>query len=93
MLHFLAKNVEVRRYRLLDGRGNFYDSKSPGTLGGYRRRKVYGRLDCPSAPRWLAKGHYLQHRVFADEKVAQAAGYRPCGVCMQQAYRKWKRTV
>jgi len=54
----------------------------PGTLGGNRWLKIYGRLDCPSALRWIARGHYVRHRVFfADEATARAAGYRPCRVC------------
>ena len=71
-------------YRLLGPDGRFYESATPGTLGGHRRTKVYGRLDCPSALRWIAKGHYVRHRVFfADEQTARAAGYRPCKVCMR----------
>ena len=27
---------------------------------------------------------------FKDEETAVAAGYRPCGVCMKEAYKKWK---
>jgi methylphosphotriester-DNA--protein-cysteine methyltransferase len=58
-------------------------SDAPGTLGGHRRLKIYGRLDCPSALRWIARGHYVRHRVFfADEATARAAGYRPCKVCI-----------
>jgi methylphosphotriester-DNA--protein-cysteine methyltransferase len=61
------------------------DSPVPGTLGGHRRLKIYGRLDCPSALRWLAKGHYARHRVFfADEDEAVSCGYRPCKVCMKK---------
>lgn len=55
----------------------------PGTLGGNQRLKIYGRLDCPSALRGIAPGHYARQRVFfADEEAARAAGYRPCRVCM-----------
>ncbi len=66
-------------------------SAEPGSLGGHKKLKIYGRLDCPSAKRFLAKGQYAQHRVFfSDETTAISAGYRPCGVCMKEAYRKWK---
>lgn len=66
-------------------------SCEPGTLGGHRKLKIYGRLDCPSAARYLQKGQYAQNRVFfKDEETARAAGYRPCGVCMREAYLKWK---
>ena len=83
--------MEQKKYRLLDETGKEYLSDTPGTLGGHKKLKIYGRLDCPSALRYIAKGQYVQHRVFfADEKTAVAAGYRPCGVCMKEAYRKWK---
>ena len=53
--------------------------------------KIYGRLDCPSALRAIARGQYVQHRVFfADEHVAIAAGYRPCGSCLRSEYRQWR---
>jgi methylphosphotriester-DNA--protein-cysteine methyltransferase len=32
----------------------------------------------------------VEHRVFfADEDVAVAAGYRPCGNCLRPKYREW----
>jgi methylphosphotriester-DNA--protein-cysteine methyltransferase len=78
-------------YTLIGADGRPYESDMPGTLGGYKPRKIYGRLDCPSALRYIAKGHYVRHRVFfADEATAVAAGYRPCAVCMPEAYRAWK---
>jgi len=77
-------------YRLLDANGDIVTSDTPGLLGGNRRLKIYGRLDCPSALRALPRG-YARHRVFfADEANAIAAGYRPCGVCMRAEYRRWK---
>jgi methylphosphotriester-DNA--protein-cysteine methyltransferase len=80
----------VRTYTLLDGDGRPYRSRTPGTLGGHRRSRIYGRLDCPTALRWIAKGQYVQHRVFfADEETALAAGYRPCGHCLREKYRAW----
>jgi methylphosphotriester-DNA--protein-cysteine methyltransferase len=61
-------------------------------VGGHRKLKGYGRLDCPSALRWIATGHYVRHRVFfADAATAIAAGYRPCAVCLPDAYRAWKQ--
>lgn len=81
-----------KTYRLVDARGAVFESATPGTLGGHRRTKIYGRLDCPGALRWLAKGHYATHRVFfRDAATARAAGYRPCAVCLPDAYRKWKQ--
>jgi len=83
----------VRRiYTLIGTDGLPYMSETKGTLGGYRRKKIYGRLDCSNAMRWIARGHYVKDRVFfADEATAIAAGYRPCGKCMPAEYQAWKR--
>ena len=80
-------------YRLTGPDGKIYESAAPGTLGGNRRTKVYGSLrECRSARRALDRGTYMANRVFfADEATAVAAGYRPCGSCMPEAYAAWKR--
>jgi methylphosphotriester-DNA--protein-cysteine methyltransferase len=62
-----------------------------GTLGGHRGTRLYGRLDCPAALRAIARGGYVNQRVFfRDERQARAAGFRPCAVCLPQKYRAWK---
>jgi methylphosphotriester-DNA--protein-cysteine methyltransferase len=82
----------VSRYTLIGRDGRPYRSATPGTLGGHRRGRLYGRLDCPAARRALARGGYAAHRVFfADERTALAAGYRPCAVCLPDRYARWKR--
>jgi len=82
----------MRQYRLIGADGAEYASSTPGTLGGHRRTKVYGRLDCAGALRWIAKGHYVRHRVFfADESTAVAAEYRPCARCLPVEHAAWKR--
>ena len=48
----------AKRYELIGADGKPYESEIPGTLGGHRRNKVYGRLDCAGALRWIAKGYY-----------------------------------
>ena len=81
----------TKTYKLVDENGKPHLSQTPGTIGGYKKRKIYGRLDCPSALRHIAKGEYVKHRVFfADEATAIKAGYRPCGICMKEAYKVWK---
>lgn len=76
-------------YKLVGADGNEVLSAVPGTLGGNRRLKIYGRLACRSAIGSLPTG-YAKHRVFfADEATALAAGYRPCGTCMQAEYDAW----
>ncbi|MDY7104906.1 MAG: Ada metal-binding domain-containing protein [Actinomycetota bacterium] len=78
-------------WRLVGPDGRACDSPVPGTLGGHRRGRIYGRLDCPSALRAIARGGYVRDRVFfADEATAIAAGYRPCAVCLPDAYRHWR---
>lgn len=80
-----------RSYKLIGRDGKPFTSNEPGTLGGHRKLKGYGRLDCPSALVWIAKGHYVRHRVFfADEATAIAAGYRPCARCLPDRYRLWR---
>ena len=84
----------AKLYRLLGPDGREVLSSSPGTLGGYRPKRIYGRLDCPSALRALAKGGYAANRVFfADEAAAEAAGYRPCAKCLPEEYAQWKSAV
>jgi len=84
--------TEEKAYTLIGPDGEPCQSSLPGTLGGYRRNKLYGRFDCPSALRAIAKGGYVKHRVFfADEQTAISAGYRPCAVCMPNEYAAWKK--
>jgi hypothetical protein len=78
-------------FTLVGPDGASYESAERGTLGGHRRQKLYGRLDCASAARAIASGGYVQHRVFfADEATAVSAGYRPCARCMPDEYATWK---
>jgi methylphosphotriester-DNA--protein-cysteine methyltransferase len=85
--------VTEKTYRLIGADGRPFDSATKGTLGGHRRSKIYGRLDCPGALRAIVRGNtYQKSRVFfADEATAIAAGYRPCAVCLRDAYRKWRQ--
>jgi methylphosphotriester-DNA--protein-cysteine methyltransferase len=76
---------------LIGADGRERPSSAAGTLGGHRRTRVYGRLDCPAALGLIARGCDMRHRVFfADEATAIAAGYRPCGACMRDEYRRWR---
>jgi hypothetical protein len=80
-----------KTWTLLGPDNQFYISQVPGELGGHRKGKVYGRMDCRSALSAIARGGYVQHRVFfLNASDAVAAGYRPCAVCMPGAYAAWK---
>ncbi|WP_371922204.1 Ada metal-binding domain-containing protein [Pseudomonas sp. DG56-2] len=81
-------------WRLIGADGLEHLSDQPGQFGGHRRSKIYGRLDCPGALRAIARGGYVKHRVFfLDAQAAQAAGYRPCAVCMPVQYKRWKMSA
>ncbi len=89
-----SDRTRARTYTLIVADDVAFESPTPGTLGGHRRNRGYGRLDCPSALRWLAKGKYSRHRVFfADEATAIAAGYRPCGRCLPGRYAAWRAAL
>ena len=80
-----------RAWALIGASGKPYDSSKPGKVGGHRRTRVYGRLDCPAALRAIARGGYVNSRVFfRDAATARAAGYRPCAACMPREYARWK---
>ena len=78
-------------YVLLGADRRPYRSSSPGRFGGHRRNRIDGRLDRRTALGAISDGSYVASRVFfADEPAAVAAGYRPCAVCMPDAYHAWK---
>ena len=80
-----------KTWKLVGFDGKLYPSAVPGTLGGHRRRRIYGRLDCRSAVLAIARGGYIRHRVFfLNEEDARAAGYRPCAVCLPADYTRWR---
>jgi methylphosphotriester-DNA--protein-cysteine methyltransferase len=79
-------------YTLIGPDGTPFRSNAPGALGGHRRTKVHGLLDCPAALRAINRGGYVKWRVFfPDEETARTAGYRPCAVCLPEKYRRWKQ--
>lgn len=87
----MPRKNSSKKYTLIGSDGQPYESVVKGTLGGHRKLKLYGRLDCPSALYFIANGHYVKHRVFfLDEEDAIAAGYRPCAKCLPEKYKKWK---
>jgi hypothetical protein len=85
-----ARSAAIARYLLTLADGTTAPSAEPGRLGGNRVSKIYGRLDCASAIRALPRGYAKRRVFFTDEATAVAAGYRPCAVCMREAYRRWK---
>lgn len=83
--------ARAESYTLIGGDGRPYTCAVKGTWGGHSDARIYGRLDCPTAVRAIARGGYVNSRVFfADEATAVAAGYRPCGACCKERYREWR---
>jgi methylphosphotriester-DNA--protein-cysteine methyltransferase len=88
----ILERTPSKTWTLLDANGRPYESALPGAIGGHCKQRLYGRLDCPSALRAIARGGYVTNRVFfRDEDTAIAAGFRPCGVCMPERHAIWKR--
>jgi methylphosphotriester-DNA--protein-cysteine methyltransferase len=81
-----------RTWTLLGPDGKPYLSGRRAALGGHRKSRIYGRLDCPAALRALARGGYAANRVFfLNQAHARAAGYRPCAACLPKEYASWKK--
>ena len=56
------------------------------SFAGNEKLKIYGKLNCSSGKRMKK-----QNRVFfTSTKEATLLGYRPCGHCMRDEYKKWK---
>jgi methylphosphotriester-DNA--protein-cysteine methyltransferase len=54
-------------------------------FGGNKKLNIYGLLSCSSGKRMKA-----ENRVFFEcEAEAVAAGYRPCGHCMKEQYKRF----
>jgi hypothetical protein len=86
--------VPKRAWIVIGADGKPFESDTPGSFGGHRRSRVYGRLDCRTALRAIERGGYVKYRVFfCDEATAVAAGYRPCAVCMPTEYAAWKMGI
>jgi methylphosphotriester-DNA--protein-cysteine methyltransferase len=82
-----------RTWTLLGPYRRPFASARPGTLGGHRGTRIFGRLDCPTALRAIRRGGYVGQRVFFLSRThARAAGYRPCAVCLPKEYATWKST-
>ena len=81
-----------KKYKLLDKNEKVIFSETSGQFGGHKKMKIYGKLDCSSALRYIEKGQYVKYRVFfADKETTESAGYRPCAVCMRKEYLEWKQ--
>ena len=54
-------------------------------VAGNSRLKIYGTLHCKSGKRMNKENRVF----FKSERNALIAGFRPCGNCLKEEYRKW----
>jgi len=57
------------------------------TFAGNVKLKIYGRLHCVSGKRMRKENRVF----FTNEADAVVNDFRPCGHCMREQYREWKR--
>ena len=75
-------------WKLIGADGKPFASPVPGTLGGHRKTKIYGRLDCRAALQAIARGGYVASACSSSmSTTAASAGFRPCAVCMPESIR------
>jgi methylphosphotriester-DNA--protein-cysteine methyltransferase len=55
-------------------------------FGGNLKLKIYGQLNCSSGKRMKKANRVF----FQSASEAIHLGFRPCGHCMKQEYKKWK---
>jgi methylphosphotriester-DNA--protein-cysteine methyltransferase len=55
-------------------------------FAGNRKLKIYGTLHCISGKRMKKENRVF----FKNETEAISIGFRPCGHCLPDRYRKWK---
>ncbi|MFT4202584.1 MAG: Ada metal-binding domain-containing protein [Chitinophagaceae bacterium] len=58
-------------------------------FGGNRKLKIYGTLSCASGKKMKRENRVF----FSSENEAIENGFRPCGYCMKEKYKKWKHDI
>lgn len=57
-------------------------------FAGNNALKIYGTLQCSSGKRMRKENRVF----FISEEEALQNGYRPCGHCLREKFKKWKIT-
>lgn len=55
-------------------------------FGGHLKLKIYGTLSCATGKKMKRENRVF----FSSENEAIEHGFRPCGHCMKEKYKKWK---
>lgn len=84
------KHIDLGKSNFERSRNLFLKAESGEiSLGGNRKLKIFGRLDCRAGKRMK-----IENRVFfQNAKEAINLGYRPCAICMRSEYLIWKGTT
>ena len=77
----LGQNISARKRNVRQ-----LVKQSKIVLGGNKKLKIYGTLNCPSGKRMKTENRVF----FCSEREAIQNGYRPCGNCLKQKYQDWK---
>lgn len=56
-------------------------------FGGNKKLKIFGKLNCVSGKRMKTDNRVF----FTSSEEAKFFGYRPCGHCMKEEYKIWKK--
>lgn len=67
----------MKTYRVLKD-NKIIESLKPGKYAGWKKGKIFGRLDCKSGKRLMKKQNRVFFLTFQD---AINAGYKPCKKC------------
>jgi methylphosphotriester-DNA--protein-cysteine methyltransferase len=56
-------------------------------FAGNQQLKIYGTLKCKSGKRIKQENRVF----FSSKEDAEVNSFRPCGHCMREEYREWKK--
>jgi DNA phosphorothioation-associated putative methyltransferase len=57
-------------------------------FAGHKRLRIYGTLECQGSGKRMGKEHLV---FFETDDEARSQGFRPCGSCLKEEYRAWKK--
>jgi methylphosphotriester-DNA--protein-cysteine methyltransferase len=81
---YAVSNQSKKTYKILKD-GKAITSTVPGLYAGWKRGKIFGRLDCVSGKRMKKENRVF----FLSWGDAITQGYRPCKNCNPTPYDKY----
>jgi len=76
------KGVVLKKYKILKN-DKIVESGVPGKYAGWKKGKIFGRLDCKSGMRMKKENRVF----FLTYQNAIDQGYRPCKKCKPNRYQ------